>query len=230
MSDRRGKKDDDRRGKKDDDSEVIRIIPIRDHREKPQRDTRRDREEVKKYRKAAPSKQDIISRDPEQVDAKLANFERISEDQYADVETGTFIRYKKFSANGKTAQIRLGGYVIKNSAPDYWVLRSGSKGKQVTWSVPLKCVPSQSCKPNVYYKKAGLPSKSERERNGAEALEALQSGRYRLIEVEKLNALTGEAPPRSRVATKMTRDEEDEEEEEYEESPVKKHKINFTKN
>lgn len=168
-----------------DESEENHTISIRANPVKPPR-AKRNREEAKDYCKTEPSMQDIISKDPNLVKDKLKGYERIPVAQYAELEAGTFIRYVMFDQKGNP-KIRLGGYIIKNGAPDYWVLRSGAKGKSaVTWSVPLKCNLKQSSKANVYFRKAGLASRGEKEQAGLELYEAVKSGRYQLIDTSKL--------------------------------------------
>ena len=144
--------------------------------------------------KTAESKQDRISANPEQVREKLTDFVLISVEEYPLVDTGTFIRYIRYSEKNEP-KLRLGGYLIKNGAPEFWVLKSGGKGrKPVTWSVPLKGTAERTAS-EYYCKKGIIHSKDERTRYGGEVYEALKSGRYMLVETDTLEGLLGQALP-----------------------------------
>jgi hypothetical protein len=138
----------------------------------------------------------MISNDREMMISKLHNFERIDEKAYSDIDTGTYIRYITFDKptdprRPGAMKLRLGGVLVVNRAPDYWVLRSGSKGKShITWSVPLKCDPKKSPQPNVYFKRKGMPLKSEKQQHSGEALTILTSGKYKLVPIETINECT----------------------------------------
>jgi hypothetical protein len=167
------------------------------------------------------SKQDDISSDPQQIKDFLSDFEQIKNEEYAKVEIGTFIRYIRYDPKTKKPQIRLGGYLIKNATPKYWVLKSGSKGKKaVSWSVPL-ITAKQGYIPNVYYRKKGLLPKDDKLLYGAEVYESLESGRFKLVSVEEIEKMTGQPVPgkttvkqsstRRPRLTQLINDDEDEE-------------------
>ena len=137
----------------------------------------------KEYCKTAPSMQDLLSMDRELMISKLNNFQQISEGTYHDIDVGTFIRYLTFDRYSNM-KLRLGGILVVNHAPDYWVLRSGAKGKShITWSVPLKCIPKRSPRANVYFMRKGTPLKSEKQLHGPDALTILTSGTHKLVPI-----------------------------------------------
>jgi hypothetical protein len=146
--------------------------------------------------KTRPSKQDEINAHPERIKEKLFDFERIPPEKYEKIEDGTYIRYIKYDKHNRP-QLRLGGYLIKNGYPDYWVLKAGSKGRRpITWSVPLKGNPKEGIPANQYYSKKGLlHSREDRTRYGVEVYDALKSGRYMLVPTDVLEGLTGELLP-----------------------------------
>ena len=162
-------------------------------RHRQQRYTSNGRKSYKGWIKTAPSKQDEINTHPEQIKQKLLEYERIPPSKYDKIDTGTFIRYVRYDKNNRP-QLRLGGYLIKNSAPDFWVLKADSRGRRlVTWSVPLK---GNEKAGNEYYMKRGiLHSKEDRTRYGIEVYDALKSGRYMLVPTETLEAMTGQLLP-----------------------------------
>jgi hypothetical protein len=145
--------------------------------------------------KTCASKQDDINSDPTQIQTLLADYEQILPNEYNKMENGTFIRYIKYDSKSKP-QIRLGGFLIKNGAPDYWVLKAGSKGRRaITWSVPLTKTQGAT-QPNVYYRKKGvLHGKEDKIRYGADVYECLESGRYTLIQTDVLENIVGHTVP-----------------------------------
>jgi hypothetical protein len=141
---------------------------------------------VDEFQKTHPSLQDKISNDVKLFHAKIDNFEAIAEKDYADISLGTFIRYVTYDKDGHP-KLRLGGFLVNNKAPQYWVLRSGSRGKKhITWSVNLQATPR-----NLMLKRKGVPTKSEEDVHAREALEALSSGKYHLVPRSLLQELTG---------------------------------------
>ena len=149
--------------------------------------------------KTCASKQDDINSDPNQIQTLLADYEQILPSEYSKMENGTFIRYMKYDNKSKP-QIRLGGYLIKNGAPAYWVLKAGSKGRRaITWSVPLT-KPQGATLPNVYYRKKGvLHGKEDKIRYGADVYECLESGRYTLIQTDVLENIVGHTVPGKKI-------------------------------
>ena len=77
------------------------------------------------------TKQDIISSDKEQIRKKLENWILVPEDYTYRVECGIWIKYIH-----KNGSFRNGGVLIKNSSPDYFVLKNPIKN--ISWSVNLK--------------------------------------------------------------------------------------------
>lgn len=154
------------------------------------------------------SKQDYINDNPEEIQKQLENFEQILPEEYPKMENGTFIRYITYAKDNRP-QLRLGGFLIKNGAPDYWVLKTGKNNtkRYVSWSVPLTTPPGNK-RPNVYYRRKGvLYSKEEKIRFGASVFEALESGRYTMVETGKFEGILGhELPGRSAqpLASKTT--------------------------
>jgi hypothetical protein len=199
-----------RRADSESSEEVAKVITIRsraggggDQRRSRRRQQQRrgdDEEEEKPdyngWKKTRPSKQDEINAHPEQIKEKLFDFERVPEEKYETVEEGTFIRYIRYDKNNRP-QLRLGGYMIKNGYPDYWVLKAGSRGRRpITWSVPLKGDPEKGIPANEYYTKKGLlHNREDRTRYALEVYDALKSGRYMLIPTQTLETLTGEMVP-----------------------------------
>lgn len=140
---------------------------------------------VDEFQKTHPSLQDKISNDVKLFHAKIDNFDAIAEKDYADISLGTFIRYVTYDKDGHP-KLRLGGFLVNNKAPQYWVLRSGSRGKKhITWSVNLQATPR-----NLMLKRKGVPTKSEEDVHAREALEALSSGKYHLVPRSLLQELT----------------------------------------
>jgi len=175
----------------EDDNKVITIRPRNNRRNN--QSSRQDKA-YGGWVKTKPSKQDQLN--PEQIKEKLFDYERISSDKYESMDTGTFIRYIRYDKNNRP-RLRLGGYLIKNAAPDYWILKAGSKGRRpITWSVPLKGNTEKGIPANEYYVKKGiLNNKDERMRYGLEVYEALKSGRYMLVPTDTLEMLTGQILP-----------------------------------
>lgn len=141
---------------------------------------------IDEYQKTHPSLQDRISENVELFESKIENFDPIGDKDYADISVGTFIRYITFDKH-RQPKLRLGGYLVNNKAPQYWVLRSGSRGKKhITWSVNLQAKPA-----NIFFKRKGVPTKSEEQIHAREAYEALSSGKYHLVPRETLQQLMG---------------------------------------
>lgn len=177
--------------------------------------------------KTLPSKQDIISRDKDAIEDKLKDWERIPESEYADIDTGTFIRYLKHDPKTGKEMIRLGGYLIKNGAPDYWVLKSGKKGSRpITWSVPLKRHPRYpKVKPNKYFRKKGIiHHKEARFMYGAEVYHELMKGSCQLLPAKEKEQFEEFKRQQAQAqALKETGEGEDEEANE----PSVRYKVNF---
>lgn len=189
----------------EESAEEAKVITLRTRRPvagaAPARQTRQGEEDEEEpnyggWVKTAPSKQDQINARPDEIQEKLLNFERIPPEKYKDIEPGTFIRYVRYDRDNMP-KLRLGGCMIRNGYPDYWVLKAGGRGRRpITWSVPLKGNPEKGIPSNEYYMKRGiLHSRDDRTRYGLEVYEALKSGRYMLIESDRLQALTGELLP-----------------------------------
>lgn len=151
--------------------------------------------EAKPWTKHVPSKQDKINRDPSQIQENLVGFEQIAPAEYATVAPGTFIRYVSCLANNKQ-QLRLGGVLVRNSAPEYWVLKSGrNKTKSVTWSVALKPTAKNPAL-NIFYRKKGMMCKDDNKQQlGAELFSLLESRKFFLVSAEKLQSMTGAPVP-----------------------------------
>ena len=148
--------------------------------------------QTKKWAKSEPSLQDKISENIDNIKKALKEYEPIPITDYKNIPTGTFIRYLHFDKKKNSPLIRLGGYMIKNCYPDYWVLKcGGAKGKKkvMTWSVPLQKTEKQS-RANIYFKKKGT-TREDRIKYGAEIYDSIQSGKYTLIETKKLEELLG---------------------------------------
>ena len=155
--------------------------------------------------KTKPSKQDEINAHPEQIKQKLLQFERVPPEKYETVDTGTYIRYVRYDAD-QVPKLRLGGYLIKNGYPDYWILKAGSRGRRpITWSVPLKGNIEKGIPSNEYYTKRGiLHNREDRTRYGLEVYDALKSGRYMLVETKTLEGLTGQLLPGRKSPTRRS--------------------------
>lgn len=188
----------------DSDDEPRRVITIRPRQTASRRNAKTKSKEtvpVADYKKEQPSVQDKISANPVLLEKTLQGYERILPSEYAKMENGTFIRYVVHGDRGER-KIRLGGYLIKNGFPDYWVLKSGSgKRKAVTWSVPLKAVPrgsstTSTTKPNDYYRRENvLYAKDDKVRYGAQVFDKITSGEYTLIRRDLLENIAGHAIP-----------------------------------
>ena len=176
--------------------------------------------------KTEKSKQDEINSDPELVQQKLEDFEQILPEEYVKMQTGTFIRYLTFDDQQKP-QLRLGGYLIKNAAPEYWVLKCGGKGKrQVTWSVPLQPRPDRPS--NVYYRRKGvLHCKEDKIRYGAEMYECVASGRKILVDPNEIEKMSGakvpgcDEPRKSRPKIQLQREDDIPSQREQQQQPRK---------
>lgn len=77
------------------------------------------------------TKQDIISSDKEQIKKKLEDWILVPNDYTYRVDCGVWIKYIN-----KNGYFRNGGVLIKNSSPDYFVLKNPIK--KISWSVNLK--------------------------------------------------------------------------------------------
>lgn len=174
--------------------DIDRVITI-NLRDGPKRTTKKKKKKAEEYQREGPTTQDRLSANPLLMQDKLRHFEKIEPSQYADVEPGTFIRYLVHKAirspNGKArhnTKIRMGGYVIVNSYPDYWVLQSkGSTGKSVTWSVPLKA--RAGLIPNDYFRRKGVLIKSEKMRRAEAAYDSIMRREVDLVEPQVLTRL-----------------------------------------
>ena len=176
---------------------------------------------VDEYRKTHPSLQDRISEDVQLFESKIQNFDPIGDKDYADISVGTFIRYVTYDKH-QQPKLRLGGFLVNNHAPQYWVLRSGSRGKKhITWSVNLQAKPA-----NIFFKRKGVPTKTEEEIHAREAYEALSSGKYHLVPRETLHLLMGGGTGETGTGKFNLLESDDGYEEE---EPIKpKVKVNFT--
>ena len=98
-------------------------------------ETDTDTESVEGYQRPEITKQDLISASPELLQKHLKNYVEIHPDNYEDISPGTMIRY----ILRKEKKFRLGGSLIKNAAPEYFVLKNPFN--DVIWSVNLSnCV------------------------------------------------------------------------------------------
>lgn len=181
-------------------SEQRKVITLRSRTTLPPPHNQQQRRQEGQYggwSKDGPSVQDRLNENPELISERLLDFERIPQEKYKDIETGTFIRYLSYRNASTEPKLRLGGYLIKNGYPDYWVLKSGGRGRRATtWSVPLKGNPQKGIPANEYFMRRGiLHTRDERMRYGAEVYDALKSGRYMLIETDRLEGLTNELLP-----------------------------------
>ena len=80
------------------------------------------------------TKQDIISSDKEQIKKKLEGWILVPEDYTYRIDCGIWIKYIN-----KNGAFRNGGVLIKNSSPEYFVLKNPFN--DVIWSVNLSnCV------------------------------------------------------------------------------------------
>jgi hypothetical protein len=77
------------------------------------------------------TKQDIISSDKEQIKKKLEGWILVPEDYTYRIDCGIWIKYIN-----KNGSFRNGGILIKNSSPEYFVLKNPIKN--ISWSVHLK--------------------------------------------------------------------------------------------
>lgn len=77
------------------------------------------------------TKQDIISSDKEQIKKKLEGWILVPEDYTYRIDCGIWIKYIN-----KNGSFRNGGLLIKNSSPEYFVLKNPIKN--ISWSVNLK--------------------------------------------------------------------------------------------
>ena len=174
----------------EEDIDIIRI-PVRHH---PTNGGAARQQRGGKYGdgwvKEKPSKQDRISADPILLREELREYQLIKPEEYQRITPGTFVRYIRYDTQNNP-KLRLGGYLIKNGYPDYWVLRSGRGQKRVSWSVPLKGDVTRGRLANQYYRKQGVMP-DEKTKYGVEVFEALASGRYMLVPTEVLEELTGD--------------------------------------
>lgn len=141
------------------------------------------------WQKTQPSKQDLINKDINQIKNKLSDYQLIPQHKYESIEIGTYIRYVRFVGN--KPEIRLGGILIKNGYPNYWVLKNAKKGSSIKWSVQLK--PKRNQFPNKYFaKKDSLNSREEKTKFGREVYDALKNGKYMLVPTKTLELLTSQ--------------------------------------
>ena len=173
----------------DDDRKVI-TVRTRGGRNASRSHNNSDTNEYQGWTKNEPSKQDKINQMSSKITEALENFERILPENYDKVEPGTFIRYIKYDEKSGKPQIRLGGYLIKNKAPTYWVLKTKTKPRPITWSVQLKNL--KGTRPNEYFQKKGLLPRDEKTRYALEVFDGLDSGQYKLIKTNMLETLVGE--------------------------------------
>lgn len=183
----------------DDDERCITILtgarrPDRQAEGRQQRKRQnKDRVSHDRYVKEGPSLQDKISANPSLMDAKLADYELILPEEYPKMENGTYIRYVKTERNGKR-KLCLGGVLIKNNYPDYWVLKSKGGRRSVTWSVQLK--PTRGCPANEYYRRKGvLYAKEDKIKYGAQVFDQVTSGKYCLVRTDYLANIAGHSIP-----------------------------------
>jgi len=85
----------------------------------------------KDYIRPEKTKQDLINENKENIRNRLKNWILVPADYLDKLDLGIWIRY--VSANGK---FRSGGIIIKNSSPDYIVLKNPKL--KVSWSVDVK--------------------------------------------------------------------------------------------
>ena len=83
------------------------------------------------YIRPEKTKQDIISADQEHIRKKLEDWILVPEDYTYRLDCGIWIKYLS-----KQGLFRNGGILIKNSSPEYLVLKNPIKS--ISWSVNLK--------------------------------------------------------------------------------------------
>jgi hypothetical protein len=193
-------------------------ISLREPRKK-----RTKKVQAKYQQPEGPTTQDRLSANPLLMQDKLRHFEKIEPTQYVDVQPGTFIRYlvhKEIrSPDGKervNTKIRMGGYILVNSFPDYWVLQAkGNSKKSVTWSVPLKARSGNL--PNEYFRRKGLLIKTDKMRYAEAAFDSIIRKEVKLVdpkELTRLRRIAGEIdsdddepPPKTRAVVFYKEDE-----------------------
>ena len=77
------------------------------------------------------TKQDVISSDKEKIKKKLEGWILVPEDYTYRIDCGIWIKYIN-----KNGSFRNGGILIKNSSPEYFVLKNPIRN--ISWSVNLK--------------------------------------------------------------------------------------------
>ena len=77
------------------------------------------------------TEQDKISMDTDVIYNKVKGFIKLPKENYGDVPYGVWIKYVSYEG-----KYRNGGILIKNGAPDYFVLKNISK--KITWIFNLK--------------------------------------------------------------------------------------------
>ena len=77
------------------------------------------------------TKQDLISSDKDEIKKKLEGWILVPEDYTHRLDCGLWIKYIN-----KNGSFRNGGVLIKNSSPEYFVLKNPIK--KISWSVNLK--------------------------------------------------------------------------------------------
>ena len=77
------------------------------------------------------TEQDRISMDTDMIYDRVKGLIKLPKENYGDVPTGVWIKYVSYEG-----KFRNGGMLIKNGAPDYFVLKN--IGRKITWSVNLK--------------------------------------------------------------------------------------------
>lgn len=82
------------------------------------------------YQRPEVTEQDIISNDLDEMKKLMVGYIRIEKDYLSYIPCGTKIRY--INTDG---EFRYGGVLVKNAAPDYFVLKNIVK--KMNWSVNL---------------------------------------------------------------------------------------------
>ena len=85
----------------------------------------------KDYVRPKETQQDLISKNPEELNKKLKGFIQIYPEHYKDIECGIWIKY--ITPENK---YRGGGTLIINHAPEYFILKSPYNN--LTWPVSLE--------------------------------------------------------------------------------------------
>ena len=85
---------------------------------------------MEEYERPQITEQDIVSQDLDEMKRLLNGYIKIESDYFSYIPCGTKVRY--INSNG---EFRYGGVLVKNAAPDYFVLRNIVK--KMNWSVNL---------------------------------------------------------------------------------------------